>query len=121
MNKLFIIGNLTSDPELRTSPDGKNVVNFGVAVNRRKKPDGTQETDFFRVTAWNALADLCAKYLTKGRKISAVGSVSGHAYLAKDGKPKASLEMLAQEVEFLSSPNTDKETGYQKVEEDFPY
>ena len=119
MNKLTIIGNLTADPEARTTPDGKPVTNFSVAVNRKK--GSTPEADFFRVTAWNGLGELCAKYLSKGRKVAVIGSISVHPYKDKEGNPKASLELLAHEVEFLSSGNTDKETGFIKVEEDFPY
>lgn len=123
MNKLTIIGNLTSDPELRSTTDGKSVCNFSVAVNRRKKPGKEQETDFFRVSAWNNLADSCAKYLSKGKKVAVEGSVSVHAYKAKNGEPGASIEVLASDVEFLSakSDSIDKETGYMKVEEEVPY
>ena len=70
MNKSTIIGNLTADPELRTTPEGKNVCNFTVAVNRRRaNADGEREADFFRVSVWNERADLCAKYLQKGNAI----------------------------------------------------
>lgn len=121
MNRLTIIGNLTNDPEMRSTPDGKNVCNFSVAVNRRKKPNGQQETDFFRVSAWNNIAESCAKYLSKGRKVAVEGSVSGYAYKDKEGNPKASLEVTASDVEFLSSGNVDKATGYMKVDEEVPY
>ena len=100
MNKAYIIGNLTADPELRTTTSGKNVCSFTVAVNRRNR----EETDFFRVTAWDALGENCNKFLTKGRKVAVVGSVSVHAYQTKNGDHAASLELTAQEVEFLSTP-----------------
>ena len=120
MNKLSIIGNLTRDPELRTTTDGKSVCNFSVAVNRRRKVNGQPDADFFRVTAWNGLGENCAKYLTKGKKVAVVGSVSVHAYKKKDGEADASLEVLADDVEFLSSrdSNIDKESGMEKVETD---
>ena len=118
MNRLFIIGNLTNDPELRSTQDGKSVANFNVAVNRRRKPGKDQETDYFRISAWNGAAESCAKYLTKGRKVCVIGSVSVHAYKDKDGNPKASIEVLAEDVEFLSpkSESVDQQTGYMKVE-----
>ena len=74
----MIIGNLTRDPELRTTQNGKTVCSFSVAVNRRGRRDaqGNQpEADFFRVTAWRALGENCAKFLSKGRKVAVTGSV----------------------------------------------
>ena len=103
MNSLHIIGNLTRDPETRTTPSGSTVCSFTVAVNRRKKVQGQPDADFFRVSAWNQLGENCQKYLAKGRKVSVVGSVTAHAYSMQDGKPGASLEVMANDVEFLSS------------------
>lgn len=100
MNKLTIIGNLTRDPELRTVSSGISVCDFTVAVNRRGSQKG--ETDYFRVTAWRGLADNCAKYLAKGRKVCVIGPVSGAAYQANDGSTRMSLEVTAEDVEFLS-------------------
>ena len=71
MNKLTIIGNLTRDPELRTTATGVNVCTFSVAVNRRGRRDeqnAQPEADFFRVTAWRQLGENCARFLTKGRR-----------------------------------------------------
>ena len=113
MNKLTIIGNLTRDPELRTTSTGVNVCSFTVAVNRRGRRDdqGSQpEADFFRVTAWRQLADICGKYLAKGRKVCVVGPVSVHTFTGNDGATRASLEVTADDVEFLSSRN-DGEAG----------
>ena len=125
MNKLTIIGNLTRDPELRTTTSGVNVCSFTVAVNRKKKQEGQPEADFFRVTAWRELGEICAKYLAKGRKVCVVGSVSVHTY-DSNGKTSASLEVLAEDVEFLTpkgeQTDVDKQTGYQKVQpNDLPY
>ena len=114
MNKLTIIGNLTRDPELRTTSTGVNVCSFTVAVNRRGRRDdqGSQpEADFFRVTAWRQLADICGKYLAKGRKVCVVGPVSVHTYTGNDGATRASLEVTADDVEFLSSRNDAEATG----------
>lgn len=102
MNSLTIIGNVTKDPELRTTPSGKTVCTFTVAANRRKKVDGQPEADFFRVSAWNALGENCGKYVQKGKKVCVIGSVSVHAYANSKGEPAANLEVLANEVEFLS-------------------
>ena len=105
MNKLFIIGNLTRDPELRTTAAGDSVCSFSVAVNRRGRRDnqgGQPEADFFRVTAWRALGENCAKFLSKGRKVAVTGSVRVSTYQAQDGTTRASLEVQADDVEFLS-------------------
>ena len=123
MNKIHLIGNCTADPELRTTTSGKNVCTFTVAANRRKKVEGQPDADFFRVSAWNALADNCAKYLVKGKKVAVIGSVSLHTY-ESNGKTRASMEVVADEVEFVSprQDNIDKESGMQKVEpDDMPY
>lgn len=115
MNKTFIIGNLTRDPELRTvqGQDGPiSVCDFTVAVNRRNgrtNANGQPEADFFKVTAWRGLGDNCAKFLAKGRKVSVVGPVSASAYVGNDGTARASLEIKADEVEFL----TPKQDGAQ--------
>ena len=103
MNKLTIIGNLTRDPELRTTQSGLNVCTFTVAVNRRRSAAGDQpEADYFRVTAWRALADNCNKFLAKGRKVAVVGPVMVNTYTANDGTTRASMEVTADDVEFLS-------------------
>ena len=126
MNRLTIIGNLVRDPELRTVGSGINVCTFTVAVNRRKKTEGQPEADFFRVSAWRGLADTCSKYLAKGRKVAVVGSVSAQAYMGSDGTAKASLEVTADDVEFLSSRNEQSETttdvpaGFVEVGDDEP-
>jgi single-strand DNA-binding protein len=112
MNKLTIIGNLTKDPELRTTPQGINVCDFTVAVNHRKG----EGSDFFRVTVWRGLAENCAKYLAKGRKVCVVGPVSARSYQTQNGETRVSLEVTADEVEFLSSRGEQNETAYQKQE-----
>ena len=114
MNKLTIIGNLTRDPELRTTSAGKEVCSFTVAVNRRKTGNNQQtEADFFRVSAWDGLAKSCGQFLAKGRKVAVVGSVSVHTFQTQTGETKAQLEVSASDVEFLS-PKGD---GFTQVDE----
>ena len=116
MNKLTIIGNLTRDPELRTVRDGISVCSFTVAVNRRNSrqnaANGQPEADFFRVTAWRQLGENCAKFLAKGRKVCVMGPVSASTYTANDGSTRVSLEVQADDVEFLSSRNDDGASAY---------
>ena len=117
MNKLIIIGNLTRDPELRTTPQKKDVCSLDVAVSRRRKVEGQPEADFFRVNAWGELGKLCARYLTKGKKVAVTGSVS-LSKREKDGKHYASIEVFAEDVEFLSpkdEPKTDAQSGMQEA------
>ena len=114
MNKLIIIGNLTRDPELRTTSTGVSVCSFTVAVNRRGRRDdqnGQPEADFFRVTAWRERGEFCAKYFSKGQKVVVVGPVSVQTYTGNDGVMRASLEVTADEVEFASSRNDSGNSG----------
>ena len=125
MNRLTIIGNLTRDPETRTTQAGKNVCTFSVAVNRRG-----EGVDYFRVNAWGALGETCQKYLAKGRKVAVVGPVSVSSYTTQDGKARASMDIMAQDVEFLSSkelyvykpaPDTPHEEYTQVDDDDLPF
>lgn len=111
MNKVILIGNLTRDPELRTTSSGISVCSFTVAVNRRRSSQaaGQPEADFFRVSAWRQLGENCQKYLAKGRKVFVSGPVSVQTYEGKDGQTRASLEVTADDVEFLSSRQEDGE------------
>ena len=108
MNQLTIIGNLTRDPETRVTTSGVSVCSFTVAVNRRRQQqEGQPEADFFSVSAWRQLGENCKKYLAKGRRVCVVGSVSCRTYTANDGTTRASMEINATDVEFLSSKNED--------------
>ena len=103
MQKITIIGNLTHNPETRTTPSGVSVCSFTVAVNRRfANQDGEKQTDFFRVNAWRGLADTCAKYLAKGRKVAVIGELQARLYDGKDGEKRMYLDVQADEVEFLT-------------------
>ncbi len=120
MNKLFIVGNLTRDPELRTTSTGVSVCSFTVAVNRRRSANSTAsnqpDADFFRVSAWRQLGENCSKYLAKGRKVAVTGSVTVSTYQAQDGTTRASLEVTADDVEFL----TPKGEGMAPAEQSAP-
>ena len=106
MNKITLIGNLTHDPEVRSTPNGVTVCTFNIAVNRRFAPQGGEKvTDFFRINAWRQLGDTCAKYLSKGRKVAVIGELQARTYEAKDGTTRMSLDVSADEVEFLSPRN----------------
>ena len=121
MNKLVLTGNLTRSPELRSTPNGIPVCTFTIAVNGRKSDDPTA---YFRITVWRQLAEICNRYLTKGKKVFVSGPVSVSTYTAKDGTTRASLEVTAEDVEFLSAAGTgaenaqvDERAGFVKVDE----
>lgn len=109
MNKLEIIGNLTRDPETRYVND-KICCTFTVAVNRRVRAGAHPQADYVRVTAWEQLGERCDKYLTKGKKVYAEGTVRAHAYIDNTGQPRAALELSARDVEFLSPKGQAEQT-----------
>lgn len=109
MNKVFLIGNLSKDPELRTTNSGKSVCTFSIAVNRRKDKDGNSTADFFSIVAWRQLAELCCKYLAKGRKVSVVGELQNRSYEANDGTERHVTEIVANEIDFLTPKGESKE------------
>lgn len=106
MNKVMLIGNLTRDPELRTTSSGTSVCTFSIAVNRNfTNAAGEREADFINITVWRGLAENCAKYLTKGRKVAVAGSLQSRTYDDKDGNKRTVLDVVADEVDFLSTKN----------------
>ena len=114
MNKVFLIGNLTRDPEMRTTQSGVSLCSFTIAVNRRRGNNaeaGQPEADFFRITAWRQLGDICGRYLAKGRKVAITGTVSASAYVGQDGQARASLEVQADDVEFLTPKGEAGDAG----------
>ena len=103
MQSLLIIGNLVGDPEVRTTSSGITVCTFVVATNRRfPNADGERQSDFFRINAWRQLGEICSKHLSKGKKVAVVGELQARTYEAKNGETRMSLDVAADEVEFLS-------------------
>ncbi len=104
MNKVYLIGNLTRDPELSETSSGVAVCRLSIAVNRAfAGPDGNREADFFNITVWRNQAENCGKYLKKGSKIAIAGSLQNRSYEDKDGNKRTITDIVASEVEFLSS------------------
>ncbi len=112
MNKIILIGNLTRDPESGTTPSGVSYCRFSIAVNRRFSKENN-EADYFNIVTWRGVAESCAKSLTKGRKVGVVGSLQIRNYETQDGAKRTSVEVIADEVEFLSSANGSKEDAPQ--------
>ena len=112
MNKVFLIGNLTRDPEMSETPSGIPYCRLGLAVNRPYSgSDGERATDFFNITVWRAQAENCGRYLKKGSKVSVVGSLQNRSYEDKDGNKRQVTDIIANEVEFLSVRNQNDASG----------
>ena len=108
MNRFIIVGNLTKDPEEASTPNGTTVSHFSVAVSRRyANADGEREVDFFPVNVFGKLAENCNRYLTKGKKVAVVGNVQLRRYTDKDVIKRQAIEVVADEVEFLSARTDD--------------
>lgn len=106
MNKCFLIGRLTKDPELRATTSGISVCTFTLAVERRFKQEGQQQADFIPIVVWRSQADNCAKYLHKGSQAAVCGSIQTRSYDAPDGSKRYVTEIVADEVQFLGRPNS---------------
>lgn len=104
MNKAIIIGNLTKDPELTQTTNGISICRFTLAVQRKfTNAEGERDTDFLNIVVWRTLADNCHKYLKKGSKAAVIGSIQTRSYDAQDGTKRYVTEIVAEEVEFISS------------------
>lgn len=103
MNRIFLIGNLTKDPEMTTTSNGTQVCKMTLAVQRRfSNSDGTRTTDFLNIVAWRELAENCNKFLKKGNKCAVTGSLQTRSYENANGVKVYVFEIMADEVEFLT-------------------
>ena len=103
MNKIFLIGNLTRDPEISETNGGVTRCHFTIAVNRTySSSDGERQTDFFNVTAWRGLAETVGRYAKKGNKVAVTGSVQIRNYEDNTGARRTAVDVMAQDIEFLT-------------------
>lgn len=109
MNRVILIGRLTRDPELRYTRGNTAIAMFNLAVDRRVKDDGTKETDFIVCKCFNKLAENLAKFQKRGNLISLVGRIRTDSYDDKDGKRKYTIEVVADEIQFLSQKQKKEE------------
>ncbi|MBE5735992.1 MAG: single-stranded DNA-binding protein [Clostridiales bacterium] len=108
MNKCILIGNLTKDPELTTTSNGVAVCRFSIAVSRRySNSDGEREADFLNIVVWRGPGENCHKFLKKGSKVGIVGNIQSRSYDAADGTKRYVTEIVAEEVEFLTTRNSE--------------
>ena len=116
MNKVYLIGNLTRDPEVSMTTSGVNFCRFAIAVNRTfLNADGTREADFFNITVWRTQAENCGKFLKKGSKVAICGSLQNRTYEDKDGVKRTVTDIVASEVEFLSTGGRGEEVVEQSA------
>ena len=109
LNKVFLIGRLTQDPQMRYTSSGTPVTNFRLAIDRRfTNQQGERETDFIDIVAWRKLAELCADYLVKGQKAAVDGRIQVRSYEVQSGENQGQrrtvFEVVADSVEFLEKP-----------------
>lgn len=110
INKVFLIGNLCADPELKETPSGVSVCRFKLAVSRSyTNENGQRDVDFFSVTAWRGLGETIAKYCKKGHKISLIGSIQLRSYEDNEGVKRTAVDVIASEVEFLTPKSSNEE------------
>ncbi|MBR2743157.1 MAG: single-stranded DNA-binding protein [Clostridia bacterium] len=112
MNKVILMGRLTADPELRTTPTGVSVTTIRIAVNRRFARQGDPVTaDFFDVVCWRQTAEFVSRYFTKGRQIAVVGSLQTRSWTDQNGGKRYATEVVADEVYFADSKKDASASG----------
>ncbi len=111
MNKVFLIGNLTRDPELTETPSGVSVCKFGLAVSRPyTQGDGERITDFFNCVAWRGLGETIARYVKKGHKLAVSGSMESRSYDDNEGNKRTVWELIVRDSEFIQP--RERDDGY---------
>jgi single-strand DNA-binding protein len=114
INICAITGNLTKDPELRSTPSGTPVCKLRVAVNSRRKDQSGEWVDkpnYFDVTVWGAQGENCANYLSKGRPVAVQGRLDWREWEAQDGSKRQAIEIIADSVQFLGSRSDNQSSG----------
>lgn len=104
LNRVVLVGNLTRDPDIRSTPNGTSVTNFGLAVNRRwtnKQGEKVDGVDYFNIVAWGKLAELCGEYIKKGSPVALEGRLQSRSWETEDGQKRSVVEIVAENVQFL--------------------
>jgi single-strand DNA-binding protein len=114
LNKVFLIGNLTRDPELRYTPQGTAVATLGIAVNSSFKDragEMRKDTCFVNVVVWGQSAEACNQYLQKGRSVFIEGRLQFRSWQTSEGKKRSVIEVTASRVQFISAPRREEDKG----------
>lgn len=121
LNKVILIGNLTADPEFKTTPSGVSVTTFTIAVERRfAKPGDAVTADFIRVMCWRHQAEFASKYFNKGKSIVIVGSIQTRSWTDQNGQKRYSTEVVADEVTF-GSTKSENEPKQNEIDSEAEY
>ena len=123
LNKAMIIGNLTRDPEIRTTPSGQSVVNFGVATNliwTNASGEKQKKTEYHNIVAWRKLADICAQYLKKGNKVYIEGRLQTREWQGQDGVKRQRTEIIAENMIMLDRKRESAATTDESQSETTP-
>ena len=113
LNKVFLIGNLTRDPELRYIPSGSAVTTFTVAVNRVYTQQGEkkEEVSYIKVVVWAKMAETCSEYLSKGSPVFVEGRIQSRSWETPQGEKRSAVEVIAERVQFLGRAKGGKQEG----------
>ncbi len=118
LNKVFVLGNLTRDPEVRALPSGQSVVNFGIATNRfyvSNTGEKKQEAEFHNIVAFGRLADICSRYLTKGSLVLIEGRLKTRNWQDSSGAKRSRTEIITENIQ-MAPKSTGKSTPTQPIE-----
>jgi single-strand DNA-binding protein len=119
LNKILLIGNLGKDPEVRYTPDGSPVATFSLATSESwtdKSGSRQEHTEWHTIVAWNKLADLCKRYLSKGRQVYIEGRIRSRDWTDKEGNKRRTTEVIASQMVLLGSRPQNAEAGYQPMD-----
>ena len=111
LNRFITMGRITNDLELKTTPNGKEVISFNIAVDRDFQQNGQKETDFFPVVAWGATAGFISRYFSKGKLIVIDGRLQVRSWTNKDGEERYTTEVLANAVYFAGDKSENTQSG----------
>lgn len=128
LNKVFLLGNLTQDPEVRTAPSGKLVCRFRMATNRiwidKNTKEKKQQTEYHTVVAWDKLANIVSQYLRKGRLVFVEGRITTRSWEDQNGTKRSRTEIIAENIQLGPRPKTEtpptQETPKETAEEEIP-
>lgn len=123
LNKAMLIGNLTRDPELRKTANGQSVTSFSIATNRAfvtQSGEKKEQADYHNIVAWGRLAEICAQYLTKGKKIYVDGRIQSREWEGQDGQKRYRTEIVAENMIMLDKPSGAGMGGGQSYKSDAP-
>lgn len=114
LNKVYLMGNLTRDPELKYVPSGSAVANLGLAVNRSYTSQSGEKKDdvcYVRVIAWARLAEICGEYLSKGSSVLVEGRLQSRSWETEDGQKRTAIEIVAENIQFIGRKNEANKEG----------